>query len=196
MKVKDPEADLIKQLISKVPEASSYDDDPETSQIRQDACDRFPTIKSADDPCADFLHIRERMKSAAKVSGNWRGSVGFIEVSIQDMLKHDCVVHGRNFILPECGMGVHDAVHPEYSTKDGRAFTKKEREENRKKCCHLIGCNANGSGTAKALLAATCLRLGIRCILSVGGCTVVDSWPDYVKDYDKFAPNHCAYTYS
>lgn len=196
MKVKDPEADLIERLIREVPVTSSYDDDPETSQIRKAACDRFPVIESADDPCADFLHIRERMKSAAKVSDTWRGSVGFIEVSIQDMLKHDCIVHGRNFMLPECGIGVHDAVHPLYGTKDGRTFTKHEREENRKRCCRLIGCNANGAGTGKALLAATCLKLGIRCILNVGDCVVVDSWPDYKKDYERLTSNYCAYTYS
>ena len=196
-KIVDPEEPLIERLISMVPHNSSYDDTSVTAEFRRNAEMSFPTIKSADDPCAGFEAIRKRMKDAAKVSGTYRGSVGFIEASIQDILRqHGCIVHGRNFMLAECGMGVHDAAHPLYRTKDGRAFSKKEREENRKKCCRIIGCNANGSGTSKALMAATFLRLGIRCILNVGGCVVVDGWPEYYKDREKFEKNNCVYSYS
>ena len=197
MKTTDPEEILINELVLRVGEGKNYNDDAGKKKIREEAIKQFPVIRSFDNPHANFEAIRKRMKSAAKVSGVWRGSRGFIEVSIKDMLAHGCTVYGRNFVLPEGGLGVHDVVHPEWGTRDGKIkFTAEEREEHRKNARRIIGCNANGSGTAKALLAATCLRLGIRCILNVGQVLIVDSWPDYGEDSKVLDQNYCGYTVS
>lgn len=191
----DADEKLINNLKSRV-SGKFYDDDAAMAKIRKEACSQFPVIRSHDDPHADFESIRKRMKSAAKIAGAWRGSIGFIEVSIKDMLDHGCVVCGRNFVLPEGGLGVHDVVHPECSDGKGKIFSSKEREDHRKKCRRLLGCNCNGSGTAKALLAATCLRLGIRCILNVSQCLIVDTWPDREKVSERYAKYHCSYSVS
>lgn len=163
---------------------------------REKLRDGFPAIRSTSDIHSSFESIRRRMKVAAKLSGSWRGSVGFIEVYIPDLLDRGCSVYGRNFILPECSIGVHDVAQPNYRDRDGNPLTSKQREEIKRKCRRLVGCNYNGSGTAKAMMAARCLAMGIRCILTTGGCAIVDNWPDRDEIAKKFNENNCSYSIS
>ena len=112
------------------------------------------------------------------------------------MLERGCSVYGRNYVLPECTIGVHDVVHPKYQDGNGNPLTPKQREENHKKGRRIIGLNANGSATAKAKAAMECLSLKVRCILEAGGCTIVDNWPDYEADSARLAAANCGFSWS
>ncbi len=180
-----------------VEEAIKAANDPDLTESRRDLlCDRFPVVSSSRDAHADFKSIRRRMKIAARLGNNWRGSMGFIEVSLQDMVRHGAVIYGRNYVLPELSLGVHEVASPVCGGKDGTTLTEKQMRENKKKCSGLVGCNANGSGTAKAMMACRCLELGIRCILNVGQCTIVDNWPDRDEVSRIFNEFRCAYSVS
>ena len=152
------------------------------------------TIKSADDPDANFDAIRKRLVAKGK-HGMYRcRTYGFIEVSLEDLVAHGCRRAGRNYILIEAGMGVHevaDANHYHSKTPD-----RKTRKENYKKAKGHIGCNCNASATAKALASSVFLKLGIRHRLSRRDDLIVDTWPDYEEAIKYLNENDCGYMLS
>lgn len=166
-------------------------------KLKNDNPGNFPVIRSARNRAANVNDIRKRMAEAGKLAGHHRGGCGFIEASIQDILARGGMCFGRNFVLPPCGTGVHDVARPKYLTKDGQEVSKEEREANRRRARHVIGCNGNASATAKAMMAAAFLKAGVRCRLYIAGkYTIVDNWPDYDECEKVLAENNCDYMVS
>jgi len=165
-------------------------------KLKNDNPGNFPVIRSARNRAANVQDIRKRMAEARKLAKCYSGC-GFIEASIQDILARGGLCFGRNFVLPPCGTGVHDVAHPKYLTKDGQAIPKEEREANKRRAWHVIGCNGNASATAKAMMAEAFLKAGVRCRLYVAGkYTIVDNWPDYDECEKVLAENNCDYMVS
>ena len=195
-KTVDPEVEklLAEAKAAGMLDRTSYHDTREQGEARDELGCRFPVIRSIEDPFSGFRDIRRRMKTASQIRNSWHGHGGWgcLEMSISDILSHDGVVYGRNFVIPACGIGVHDVVYPNHKHEDGTPVSPEEREENRKKGRRIIGMNCNGSATAKAMAAWKCLQIGVRCILSVGGIVVVDSWPDYDKDCQRLRDANCS----
>lgn len=195
-KIPDPEVEklLAEAKAEGMLDRASYNDTREQGDARSALADRFPTIRSIEDPFSGFRDIRRRMKAASQICNSWHGHGGWgcLEMSIPDILSHDGAVYGRNFVVPACGIGVHDVVYPNDKRKDGTPIPPEERKENRKKGRRIIGINCNGSATAKAMAAWKCLQIGVRCTLSVGGSTIVDNWPDYDEDLQRLHDANCS----
>jgi hypothetical protein len=153
-------------------------DSPAEAMRRSALSARFPVIRGRGEH-SDYATIRRRMVCAGKIGGSWRGGTGCLEMSLEDLVSRGCRKFGRNYVLAECGIGVHETACPKWNKPDGSPYTPKEMKANRKAASGIIGLNANGSMTSKALAASVCLKLGIRCVLTAGRCTIVDSWPDY-----------------
>ena len=153
-------------------------DTPAEASRRSALAARFPVIRGRG-AHSDFATIRRRMVCAGKIGGSWRGGKGCLTLSLEDLVARGCRKFGRNYVLAECGIGVHETACSKWRKPDGSPYTPEEMKANRKSASGIIGLNANGSMTSKALAASVCLKLGIRCILTTAGCTVVDSWPDY-----------------
>lgn len=174
-----------------------FDENRNGAKLRDELLMQFPVITSIKDKFSGFKDIRRRMKDASAIYEGYRGGIGCLEISIKDMLATGhCMIYGRNFVLPECGIGVHDVCWPEYSDKQGNSISEEVREMNRKKAKRIIGSNGNGSATSKAMAAHVCLKLGIRCRLVAGGVAIVDNWPDYDDDRKVLSDNSCGYSYS
>lgn len=180
---KADKADEAEELLREAGEAgltehSCFDDSPDDASRRSSIAARFPVIRGRGRH-SDYATIRRRMACAVKIGGSWRRVAGCLAMSLEDLVARGCRKFGRNYVLAECGIGVHETAHPRLHRPDGSLRTPEEMKDSRKAASGIVGLNCNGSMTSKALAASVCLKLGIRCTLTAAGCTIVDSWPDY-----------------